>query len=70
MADIKPVTPHQLYQPCDPGQFNFSTTAELEDLAEIIGQARALNAIRFGTGIRREGYNLFVLGPPGMGKHT
>ncbi|HEX5364834.1 MAG TPA: ATP-binding protein, partial [Gallionella sp.] len=36
---------------------------------EVIGQMRAMEAIRFGTGIRHEGYNLFVLGPPGTGKH-
>lgn len=65
-----PLEPHQLYHPCDSAQFGFQTTAELEDLAEIIGQMRAMDAIRFGTGIRHEGYNLFVLGPAGMGKRS
>jgi hypothetical protein len=27
-------------------------------------------AVLFGIGIRREGYNLFALGPSGTGKHT
>lgn len=27
-----------------------------------------MDAVRFGSGIRHEGYNLFVLGPSGMGK--
>ena len=70
MNDIKSLEPSQLYQFCDLNQFHFSTTDELEDLSEIIGQARAFDAIQFGTGIRRDGYNVFVLGPPGMGKHT
>ncbi|MFN3397313.1 MAG: Lon protease family protein [Sulfurimicrobium sp.] len=70
MSTIPSLTPEQLYRRCDPGQFAFATTAELEDLAEIIGQARALDAIRFGSDIRREGYNLFVMGPHGTGKHT
>ena len=30
----------------------------------------ALDAVRFGITIRREGYNLYVLGPPGVGKRT
>ena len=70
MSPLSPLQPNQLYQPCDSGQFGFQTTAELEDLAEIIGQMRAMDAVRFGAGIRREGYNLFVLGPAGMGKRS
>ena len=62
--------PQQLYQRCDPEQFGFSTTADIEDLTEIIGQARAMDAVRFGAGIRHEVYNLFVLGPSGIGKST
>jgi lon-related putative ATP-dependent protease len=70
MANIKALAPEALYRRCDPDELGFESTAELEDLGEIIGQARALDAVRFGIGIRRHGYNLFVLGPPGMGKHT
>ncbi|MBK7364528.1 MAG: AAA family ATPase [Nitrosomonas sp.] len=67
---ILSLKPAQLYQACDPGQFNFTTTAELADLTEVIGQARAMDAVRFGSSIRQEGYNLFVMGPSGMGKHS
>jgi hypothetical protein len=70
VSTTPPLSPAQLYRSCDPEQFAFTTTAELEDLSEIIGQTRALDAIRFGSGIRREGYNLFVMGPQGTGKHT
>ena len=63
-----PLPAQQLHQPCAPEQFDFQTTAELDDLTEILGQMRAMEAIRFGTGIRQDGYNLFVLGPAGMGK--
>jgi lon-related putative ATP-dependent protease len=59
-----------LYRLCDPDQFDFNTTAELEDLSEIIGQERALEAIRFAIGVPHEGFNLFVLGPNGLGKQT
>jgi lon-related putative ATP-dependent protease len=57
-----------LYRPCDPRQFEFETTAALEDLPEVIGQPRAVEAMRFGVGIEREGYNVFALGPVGTGK--
>jgi len=60
----------ELYQRCDSSQFGFATTNELEDLAGIVGQDRARDAIDFGLGIDRDGYNLFVLGPPGAGKQT
>ncbi len=62
--------PQQLYQACDPGEFAFETTAELQDLGEMIGQARAMDAVHFGAGIRHHGYNIFVLGPTGMGKRS
>ncbi len=65
-----PLPVESLYQRCDPASLDFTTTDDLADLDEIIGQDRALAAIRFGIGIKREGYNLFALGPPGAGKHT
>lgn len=66
---MKPLPPEMVYRRCDPGQFSFQTTAELDSLDEIIGQARAVEAIQFGIGIPRDGYNLFSLGPAGTGKH-
>ena len=60
--------PSQLFTPCEPDLAE--TTAILEDLAELPGQQRAVEAIRFGIGIRRRGYNLFVLGPHGVGRTT
>jgi lon-related putative ATP-dependent protease len=67
---IKPLSLKLLYTPCDSSQFSFETTDQLPDLGEIIGQERALRALHFGAGIRQKGYNLFVLGPTGLGKHT
>lgn len=64
------LAPQQLHHACDPEQFGFQTTAELEGLTELIGQIRAMDAVRFGTGIRHDGYNIYVLGPSGMGKHS
>jgi lon-related putative ATP-dependent protease len=68
MAPIPPLSPDRLYRPCDTDHFSFTTTEELEDLAEGIGQMRALDAAQFGIGMRHAGYNLYVMGPAGVGK--
>lgn len=59
-----------MFRRCNPSEFKFSTIAELEDLAEFVGQDRALEAVQFGIGIRRPGFNLFLLGPTGTGKYA
>jgi hypothetical protein len=70
MAPIEPLPPDALYRRCDPNQFEFESTAELAPLNGVIGQERALSALRFGIGMRHENYHLFALGPPGVGKHA
>lgn len=70
LPSLLPLAPQQLHHTCDPEQFGFETTAELEGLTELIGQLRAMDAVRFGAGIRHDGYNVFVLGPSGMGKRS
>jgi lon-related putative ATP-dependent protease len=70
MNRIVPLPPEALYRPCDPSQFTFATTADLPELTEVIGQERAVAAVRFGVTIQRDGYNLFALGPNGTGKFT
>jgi lon-related putative ATP-dependent protease len=67
---INKLEPEVLYRRCDAGQFEFETTAELEDLAELVGQPRAVEAVNFGVGIQQDGYNLFALGPAGTGKQA
>jgi lon-related putative ATP-dependent protease len=70
MAKARPLSARKLCQECKPSQFKFKTTDDLEDLTDVIGQDRAVEAIQFGIGIQREGYNLFALGPSGTGKRT
>ncbi|MEJ1996486.1 MAG: ATP-binding protein [Limibacillus sp.] len=55
---------------CRPEDFSFKTTAELEPLEIPLGQERALEAIRFGAAIKHPGYNIFVYGPAGAGRHS
>ena len=64
------LAPTQLFSRCDPEEFRFSTTADLDGTTEIAGQERALDAIRFGMGIHHDGFNLFALGPSGTGKQS
>lgn len=67
---ITSLKPEQLYTQCDASRFDFKTTSDLQDLSEMVGQDRAMEALRFGVGIQREGYNIFALGSSGMGKHS
>lgn len=66
----KPLTTDALYRTCDPKFIPFENTQSVADGNEIIGQVRALDAIAFGTRIRQPGYNIFVLGENGSGRHT
>ena len=68
-ADLAPLPPEQLIQPCDCQTLSFTDTSELQAQAAPQGQDRVLEAIDFGTDIDRNGYNLFVMGSPGVGKH-
>ena len=70
MTIPKALPANRLARRCDPDQFSFRTTAELADLEGIIGQQRAEEAVDFGVAMAREGYNLFVMGPAGSGRHT
>jgi lon-related putative ATP-dependent protease len=68
MAEIQELKPDQLYRKCDPKQLGFNSTDDLDEQVNIVGQDRASEAIEFGMNISYPGYNLFVLGPTGMGK--
>ncbi len=68
MDEIKAFAADSLYRVCDPEQFEFETTAQVEPAAQPLGQQRALDAIEFGVDIERQGFNLFVIGNSGFGK--
>ena len=66
----QPLTAAQCRRLCDPNQFSFATTAELEATDTIIGQPRGTRAIEFGINIKSQGYNIYVLGEVGTGRTT
>lgn len=69
-ASLSPLPPEALRRVCDPSRFDFETTAHLPELAEVLGQPRAVAALEFGASIASHGFNLFALGLPGSGKTT
>jgi lon-related putative ATP-dependent protease len=62
--------PEQLRRTFDPEALGIETTEKLPTLKGIIGQERAVKALRFGLGITSVGFNTYVAGPPGIGKMT
>ncbi|MBI2565884.1 MAG: AAA family ATPase [Candidatus Schekmanbacteria bacterium] len=70
MSFSDPLPTAALYRRCDPESLPFRTTTELTDGDEIVGHERATEALRFGVGMRRPGFNLFALGSPGTGRHS
>jgi lon-related putative ATP-dependent protease len=67
---VKPLPAERLCLKTDPARLPFETTANLSDADAPVGQARAMRAIAFGARIAQPGYNIFVTGPQGSGKHT
>jgi lon-related putative ATP-dependent protease len=62
---VRPLRADQLYRATDISRLAFSTTSELQPIDGLVGQTRALEAIRFGTHVDKSGFNLFVIGPNG-----
>ena len=64
------LTANQLSTRVDPAAIPFATTADAQPIEGLIGQERAVEAIDFAVSMRQDGYNLFVHGPSGTGKHS
>lgn len=64
-VSVQPLAVDKLYRASDPANLAFSTTAELQPIAGLVGQTRALEPIQFGTKLEKARFNLFVIGPNG-----
>jgi lon-related putative ATP-dependent protease len=62
------VPPEKLRWRLDSATLSFETTEDLQPLKDIIGQARGVEAFRFGINIDKPGYNVFVTGAAGSGR--
>jgi len=70
MDKHRPLAPEALYRNCDPELLPFKTTESLEPFSGFFGQDRAIEAMAFGIGMQRPGYNLFVMGNPHTGRFS
>jgi lon-related putative ATP-dependent protease len=67
---MQSLRPEQLRVRVEVSQFPHATTESVPPLEGIIGQERALRSLRFGLGMRDQGYHIFVAGPAGTGRTT
>ncbi len=58
------LSPDQLYRRCDESKFSFETTDEVDSPEyPFVGQERALASAIFGIKMKRDGFNIYALGP-------
>ncbi len=69
-SPIKEVPVDELRWRCDPERLGITTTDDVRPTKEIIGQERALKALRLGLEMKYAGYNVFVTGFSGTGRMT
>jgi lon-related putative ATP-dependent protease len=67
---VKELPAESLRKICDPNIMRCETTQGLMPLQEIIGQERAVKALKFGLEIKERGFNIYVAGYPGTGRTT
>ncbi|NQV15687.1 AAA family ATPase [bacterium] len=67
---MKKLSVNDLCRTTNDEALKFESTAELSNLKQVIGQERAVKALKFGLEILSPGYNVFVGGLPGTGKST
>jgi lon-related putative ATP-dependent protease len=62
--------PSQLRWQCDPKLLSFKDLKDVDTCEWIIGQPRAIDAIKLGLNVKYRGYNIFITGPVGTGRTT
>jgi lon-related putative ATP-dependent protease len=69
-ADSRAISAERLRKVCDPLEKGRGQSGEARPVPlTYLGQQRAVESLRFGIGMERDGYNVFVLGPPGGHRH-
>ena len=67
---ITELQPHQLRKVINLKSFPFETTDSINPLDSVIGQERAIRAIKLALEMEHSGYNVFVTGMSGTGRTT
>ena len=70
MSQIKSLNATQLRNFCEQAEFTFTSTKEIPDFDGIVGQDRAIDALSFAIAMNQPGYNMYLMGSNGLGKHT
>ena len=65
---VSELSPEKLRRACSPEAANCKTSEELGPVEGIIGQDRALKALKFGIDMKGKGFNIYAGGLPGTGK--
>lgn len=73
MANLKAPKPKELKLEelrwyCNPDIFEFESTSKVKPIEGVVGQERALKALKLGVDMDSPGYNIFVTGLSGTGK--
>jgi predicted ATP-dependent protease len=67
---LSPLLADQVSTRIDPKKLGFKSSSELQPFKGVLGQERAENAIRFGVGMNRPGYNIYAMGDNGTGRSS
>ncbi|HET7405104.1 MAG TPA: ATP-binding protein [Candidatus Bathyarchaeia archaeon] len=65
---VSELTPEKLRLECPPSRVGCETSADLGPIEGIIGQERALNALKFAVEMKGKGFNVYAAGPPITGR--
>jgi len=69
-ARHKELTPQDLKYSFDVKEIDLESKPTVKPIETIIGQERAIKALRLGVELRSQGYNIFITGISGTGKTT
>ncbi len=67
---VRSLKPSELRWTCPTDIFKFNKSSEITPSREIVGQDRAVRAVKLGLEIPSSGYNMFVTGVSGSGRET
>jgi lon-related putative ATP-dependent protease len=67
---VEELATEKLRKECSSNLMQCETTQGMLPLQEIVGQKRAVRALKFGLGIKERGFNIYVAGYPGTGRTT
>lgn len=68
--NTKALEPSLLRNVCDLNELDFENTTELLPQEGFVGQKRAITALNLGIAMKSDGFNIYALGPSGVGKRS